>query len=110
MLNNDQSGVISMLSSKVYRLSWALACCGLFVCQTTWAAKPPQFVAPAMQTHTIASKYVDQTFEIYVQVPWSLADGSERFPVLYLTDSYGGMSFADTTSIMQLGGATCPDL
>jgi predicted alpha/beta superfamily hydrolase len=47
---------------------------------------------------------VDQTFEIYVQVPWSLADGSERFPVLYLTDSYGGMSFTDTTSIMQLGG------
>ena len=47
---------------------------------------------------------MDQTFEVYVQVPWSLADGSEHFPVLYLTDSYGGMAFADTTSIMQLGG------
>jgi predicted alpha/beta superfamily hydrolase len=68
------------------------------------ANTPPQFVAPDMQTHTIQSKFVDQVFKIYVQVPWSLADGSERFPALYLTDSYGGMAFDDTTRIMQLGG------
>lgn len=61
-------------------------------------------VAPEMKTHLIKSKFVDQTFEIYVQVPWSKGDGSERFPVLYLTDSYGGMAFEDTTQIMQLGG------
>jgi hypothetical protein len=63
-----------------------------------------QLVTHEMKTHLIESKFVDQTFEIYVQVPWSRADGSERFPVLYLTDSYEGMAFRDTTQIMQLGG------
>jgi len=61
-------------------------------------------VSTELQIHQIKSKFVDQTFEIYVQVPTQLADGSERFPVLYMTDSYDGMAFASTTAIMQLGG------
>ncbi|MBL4571530.1 MAG: alpha/beta hydrolase [Gammaproteobacteria bacterium] len=52
----------------------------------------------------IQSQFVDQTFEISVQVPVSRTDGSERFPVLYLTDSYDGVSFSRSTAMMQLGG------
>jgi predicted alpha/beta superfamily hydrolase len=63
-----------------------------------------QLVMPAMQTHLIESKFVDQTFEIYVQVPVSKEDGSERFPVLYLVDCNEGPSFKDTTGMMQLMG------
>lgn len=80
---------------------WAM-CCIALACTETLAQG--QLVIPEMQTHLIESKYVDQTFEIYVQVPWCKEDGSERFPVLYLVDSIGGMSFKDTTMIMQLGG------
>ncbi|MFC2166007.1 alpha/beta hydrolase [Acidobacteriota bacterium] len=62
------------------------------------------YIVPAAEKHTIASKFVDQTFEIHVQLPVSLADGSERFPVLYLTDCTGAMLFDDITALMQLGG------
>ena len=71
---------------------------------TMTSASEAPLVSPALEVHQLSSKFVDQTFEIYVQVPQGLADGSERFPVLYLTDSYNGMAFSDTTSIMQLGG------
>ncbi|MDA1073928.1 MAG: alpha/beta hydrolase-fold protein [Proteobacteria bacterium] len=90
-----------MFGSK--RLRFPVVCWAILACHSGWAAQPP-LVAYELHTHTIASRFVDQTFEIYVQVPWSRSDGSERFPVLYLTDSYGGMAFADTTRIMQLGG------
>ncbi|MFP6584886.1 MAG: alpha/beta hydrolase-fold protein [Candidatus Hydrogenedentota bacterium] len=81
---------------------WAIGCV-LIACSVA-SAQGGQLGTHEMKTHLIESKFVDQTFEIYVQVPWSRADGSERFPVLYLTDSYGGMAFRDTTQIMQLGG------
>ena len=82
-----------------------ILCCFLptLLCASSWAADAP-FIASEIQTHLIESKFVDQTFEISVQVPISRTDGSERFPVLYLTDSYGGVSFASSTSIMQFGG------
>ena len=32
-------------------------------------------VAPELKIHQIKSKFVDQTFEIYVKVPTQLADG-----------------------------------
>jgi predicted alpha/beta superfamily hydrolase len=63
-----------------------------------------QLVIPEMQTHTIESKFVDQTFEIYVQVPMSKANGSERFPVLYLADCYKSIPIYDMTTNMSLGG------
>ena len=82
-----------------------ILCCFLptLLCASSWAADAP-FIASEIQTHLIESKFVDQTFEISVQVPISRTDGSERFPVLYLTDSYGGVSFASSTSAMQSGG------
>ena len=52
------------------------------------AATEAPLVAPELKIHQIKSKFIDQIFEIYVKVPTQLADGSERFPVLYLTDSY----------------------
>jgi predicted alpha/beta superfamily hydrolase len=57
-----------------------------------------------LETHSIDSKFVDQTFEIFVQVPPMLTDGSERFPVMYLTDCTGGLMFDEMTGIMQVGG------
>ena len=77
------------------------------VLAVTTAAVPAEeapFVVPPIETYTIASKHVDQAFQIYIQLPVSLEDGSERFPVLYLTDSTGGLSFAGSISLMQLGG------
>jgi len=62
------------------------------------------YVVPPVETHTIDSEFVDQTFEIFVQVPPMLADGSERFPVMYLTDCTGGINFDEMTAIMQVGG------
>ncbi|HIE86164.1 MAG TPA: alpha/beta hydrolase [Pseudomonadales bacterium] len=92
-----------MLRSKVLAISVFLT--GYVITAGTAAgAQTGQFVAPEMDTHLIESKFVDQTFEIYVQVPWNRGDDSERFPVLYQTDSYGHTAFSDTTSIMQLGG------
>ena len=61
------------------------------------------FHVPPRTTHTIQSKHVDQTFRIHVQQPVSRKDGSERFPVLYLTDSTGGLAFSATVGILQLG-------
>jgi predicted alpha/beta superfamily hydrolase len=80
------------------------ACLAAAVANTGTQAKAAPIVAPALETHRIESKFVDQTFEIYVQVPMHRTDGSERFPVLYQTDSYGGMAFGDITRLMQLGG------
>ncbi len=57
--------------------------------------------APGVEVHQITSRFVDQTFEIHVQMPMHLE--GEKFPVLYLTDSYDGVAFRDTTGIMQLG-------
>ena len=81
---------------------WVIGCV-LMACSVA-SAQGGQLVTHEMKTHLIESKFVDQTFEIYVQVPWSRADGSERFPVLYLTDSYEGMAFQNTTRVMHLGG------
>ena len=92
-----------MLNSRTRVISVGAICCAVMACAPVWA-QMGQLVTHEMKTHLIESKFVDQTFEIYVQVPWSRADGSERFPVLYLTDSYEGMAFRDTTQIMQLGG------
>ncbi len=62
----------------------------------------PYFI-PKVEKHLIRSKFIDQTFEIRVQVPFSKKDGSEKFPVLYLTDVNSQL---DTGLIhfMQIGG------
>jgi hypothetical protein len=68
------------------------------------AAEEAPFLLPDEVVHQMKSKFVDQVFEIRVQLPARLADGSERFPVLYVTDSYGDVAFQGTNTMMQLGG------
>lgn len=84
-------------------LAHAISGCFAFSLLSTisWAADAP-FVYPEVQSHSIESEFVDQTFEINVLVPIHLADGSESFPVLYLTDSYGRVLFEEITTMMQL--------
>ena len=67
-------------------------------------AQEKPFTMPPLEVHTIESKFVDQTFEIHVQVPLSRTDGSERFPVMDMTDCYKGMQFGEITRLMQYGG------
>lgn len=92
-----------MIRARTRFLVLAAMCFVGFASTNVWA-QAAKIVVPEVETHLIESKIVDQTFEIYVQVPWHRTDGTERFPVLYLTDSYGSLAFDDTTAIMQLGG------
>ncbi len=62
------------------------------------------YVVPDVEVHRIQSRFVDQEFEIHVAVPVKLADGNERFPVMYVTDSSTAILFQDSAAIMQLGG------
>jgi len=54
-----------------------------------------------MQTHTITSKINGQAYEIHVLVPVSKTDGSEKFPVLYMTDANAGIPLSQMTRTMQ---------
>lgn len=61
-----------------------------------------RFRRHATQEHLLQSNVVAQTFRIKVQQPMSRADHSERFPVLYVTDSddfFGGLK--NLAAIMQ---------
>lgn len=71
---------------------------------TAKEAQKPYFI-PKVEKHLIKSKFIDQTFEIHVQVPVSKKDGSEKFPVLFLTDVNSQL---DTGLIhfMQISGET----
>jgi len=60
------------------------------------------FTSHGIQTHSIQARSVDQTFTIKVLEPMRRTDGSERFPVLYTTDSdyfFGGL--ANLATLMQ---------
>ncbi|PHZ84734.1 alpha/beta hydrolase [Paremcibacter congregatus] len=59
---------------------------------------------PKIETHLITSKYVDQTYEIHVWHPAQKKDGSERFPVLYMTDANAGVPLANLMHYIQGGG------
>jgi len=75
----------------------------VFVQSQSFSQEEP-YEVPAPVRHTIVSEFVDQTFEIHIQLPVRLKDGSERFPVLYLTDCVSAMLFDDITALMQTGG------
>ncbi|HJO02670.1 MAG TPA: alpha/beta hydrolase-fold protein [Acidobacteriota bacterium] len=77
---------------------------GLSLAGSGVAAQEPLFVVPEVQMHRLRSQFVDQEFEIHVGVPVSRRDGSERFPVLYMTDSQGGLMFGAPTRMMQTFG------
>ncbi len=59
---------------------------------------------PPIKTHRLTSVKIGQTYEIRVMVPVSKTDGSERFPVLYMTDANGGIPMGETARIMQTAG------
>ncbi|VAW01467.1 hypothetical protein MNBD_ALPHA01-1363, partial [hydrothermal vent metagenome] len=59
---------------------------------------------PAIKTHRFSSKITGQTYEIHVMIPVSKKDGSEKFPVLYMTDSNGGIPISQITRTMQTAG------
>lgn len=68
-------------------------------------APQPAFRPLEIQHHVIESKLIPQRFTIKVSLPIRRADNSERFPVLYTTDSdefFGGLS--TLTSELQLVG------
>ena len=59
--------------------------------------------------HLVHSAAVGDTFKIKVLRPISHVDGSERFPVLYCTDSdyfFGGL--ANLSSLLQVSGEASP--
>jgi len=63
---------------------------------------PFQFYS--LETHDIESTIVGQTFHITVQLPIRLKDGSERFPVLYVSDAQTGSRFEEDDLWMQWYG------
>ncbi|MCH7821435.1 MAG: alpha/beta hydrolase [Proteobacteria bacterium] len=64
-------------------------------------AEEPPFELYTVERHEIESKIVGQTFTISVQLPIRLKDGSERFPVLYVTDAITDSRFERENFYMQ---------
>jgi len=63
---------------------------------------PPAFQSHDIRSHVIEARALKQTFTVKVLEPMSRTDGSERFPVLYATDSdyfFGGL--ANLTTMLQ---------
>ena len=79
-------------------------CIVVAAASTPTRAQETLLVVPEIERHVLRSEAVGEEFEIHVGVPVSRRDGSERFPVLYLTDSQGGLSFSEETRLMQTFG------
>ena len=75
----------------------------LFIGGALEAQEMPYHI-PDVVTHQIKSSNVDQTFAIHVWQPMTKKDGSEKFPVLYITDANGGISMAELMHFLHLGG------
>ncbi len=71
---------------------------------TQETTKKVSYHFPPIKTHRLASVKIGQTYEIRVMVPVSKKDGSEKFPVLYMTDANGGIPMAQTARTMQTAG------
>lgn len=76
---------------------------GLLVGGTLGAQEMPYHI-PEVVTHQIKSTNVDQTFAIHVWQPMTKKDGSENFPVLYVTDANGGIARQKLMHYLHLGG------
>ena len=75
----------------------------LFIGVALGAQEMPYHI-PDVVTHQIKSTNVDQTFAIHVWQPMTKKDGSEKFPVLYITDANGGIAMAELIHLLHLGG------
>lgn len=88
-----------------YTTKLLLALFTTFLLSVTYAAEnPAPYFLPEVENHEFASEFVNELFEIHVQVPLSRNDVEERFPVLYITDSSKGVLFDEISSGLQLGG------
>lgn len=67
-------------------------------------AEEPPFDLYKVERHEIESQIIGQTFTISVQLPIRLKDGSERFPVLYVTDAITDARYASENFYMQWDG------
>src|SRR6185312_11644144 len=61
---------------------------------STRMSNSKSFHVPNVTTHTMTSRYVQQTYEIRVMQPWMKVNAAERFPVLYLSDANLSFDFA----------------
>ena len=71
------------------------------------SAERPRYEAHPVQEHLLESAVVDQVYKVRVLRPISRADGTERFPVVYVTDGddfFGGC--ATLSSGLQFSGET----
>jgi len=75
----------------------------LFIGGALEAQEMPYHI-PDVETHQIKSTNVDQTFAVHVWQPVTKKDGSEKFPVLYITDANGGIGMAELMHWLHLGG------
>ena len=75
----------------------------LFIGGALEAQEMPYHI-PDVVTHQITSTNVDQTFAVHVWQPVTKKDGSEKFPVLYITDANGGIGMAELIHWLHLGG------
>jgi len=75
----------------------------LFIGGALEAQEMPYHI-PDVVTHQITSTNVDQTFAVHVWQPMTKKDGSEKFPVLYITDANGGIGMAELIHWLHLGG------
>jgi hypothetical protein len=75
----------------------------LFIGGALGAQEMPYHI-PDVVTHQIKSTNVDQTFAIHVWQPMTKKDGSEKFPVLYITDANGGIAMAELIHLLHIGG------
>ena len=82
---------------------------GLFVCFRlllggALGAQEMPYHIPDVVTHQIKSTNVNQTFAINVWQPMIKKDGSEKFPVLYITDANDGIIMGGLIHYLHLGG------
>ena len=71
----------------------------LFIGGALEAQEMPYHI-PDVVTHQITSTNVDQTFAVHVWQPVTKKDGSEKFPVLYITDANGGIGMAELNNVL----------
>jgi len=63
---------------------------------------------PAVESHLIHSKYVEQTYQVEVMQPLMCRSADERFPVLYLVDGNDTFDAAKCISHnLQIAGQVC---
>lgn len=75
--------------------------------KTPMKVRNPTYREGELYDHVLKSRFVDQSYEIKVLLPICEFQGSERFPVVYVTDSdelFGGLS--DIARMLQGYGET----